>query len=227
MKSYKEFLMESEIDSICSEYNITNYTINDDKTIDVNGDVYLCDRKLTKLPLKFRKVSGYFSCSYNNLISLEGCPSSIDGNFHCGHNQLTTLEGCPKSVNGSFTCFENMLTTLEGCPTMVGDEFDCSNNELKSLVGCPERIGAYFYCDDNKITDFNGISDFFDGGFDCGGNSIYEIWSLFNDVRCIRLLNEFDVIQGNKIILDRLEEVYHQLGMEIPENIQFENYEII
>ena len=31
----------------------------------------------------------------------------------------------------------------------------------------------------------------------------------------------------DKIVLDRLEEVFHQLGMEIPENITFKNYEII
>jgi len=46
-------------------------------------------------------------------------------------------------------------------------------------------------------------------------------------VSCIKWINEFDVIQGNKVIMDRLEEVFHQLDMEIPEEIEFEYYEII
>ena len=53
--------------------------------------------------------------------------------------------------------------------------------------------------------------------------------------KCIKWINEFDVIQGDKIVLDRLEEVFHQLGMDIPQsvvniglkNLTFKNYEII
>ena len=43
-----------DIDSICKEYGIENYTINNDSSIDVNGDVDLAYRRLSKLPLKFR-----------------------------------------------------------------------------------------------------------------------------------------------------------------------------
>ena len=45
------------------EYNIINYTINEDGYIDVDGNVNLY-RKLTKLPLNFNKVTGYFNCDY-------------------------------------------------------------------------------------------------------------------------------------------------------------------
>ena len=41
------------------------YTINDDGSIDVDGDVNLSRKKLTKIPFKFRNVSGSFFC-YNN-----------------------------------------------------------------------------------------------------------------------------------------------------------------
>ncbi len=36
------------------------------------SNVNLCNKKLTKLPLKFNKVNGYFDCSSNNLTTLEG-----------------------------------------------------------------------------------------------------------------------------------------------------------
>ena len=51
------------IDDICKKYKITNYIINPDKTIDVDGDVTLSFSYLSKLPLKFNKVSGNFLCN--------------------------------------------------------------------------------------------------------------------------------------------------------------------
>jgi hypothetical protein len=112
------------------------------------------------------------------------------------------------------------------------------------LVGCPEIIHGDFYCIENQITDFKGVPEFFEGLFYCEENPIEEIYKLFiqedkhiTDLnllfgldglsKCIRWINEFDVIQGNKVIMDRLEEVFHQLEMEIPENITFKHYEII
>jgi len=49
---------DNEIHYICQEYKIKNYTINPDNTIDVNGSVFLYDRKLKKLPLTF-KITRY------------------------------------------------------------------------------------------------------------------------------------------------------------------------
>ena len=69
--------MEQEIHTICEKYNITNYSINPDGSIDVEGDVNLSYRNLTKIPIKFNKVSGYFYCAFNKLTSLENFPKEI------------------------------------------------------------------------------------------------------------------------------------------------------
>ena len=217
MKSYKEFIRESkrDIHSICDEYGINDYTINPDGSIDVNGNIILSydfERgELSKIPLKFAKVIG---------------------DFECDRNQLTTLKGSPRSVVGNFDCSGNQLTSLEYCPESVGGDFDCHSNQLTSLEGLPE-ISGYLNCRHNKITDFKGVSEFFEGYFYCEGNPIEEIYTLFlqedsiNDSKCIQWINEFDVIQGDKIVLDRLEEVFHQLGMVMSENIKFKSYKVI
>ena len=57
------------ISLICEKYGITNYTINGDGSIDVDGDVNFYSKGLTELPLTFNKVSGYFSCANNQLTS--------------------------------------------------------------------------------------------------------------------------------------------------------------
>jgi len=119
------------INAVCSKYNIQNYTINDDYTIDVNGSVYFSNKSLTKIPLKFNIVSRYFYCPNNKLTTLEGCPKEVGDSFSCGENQLTTLKGGPKSVGGDFICRDNKLTTLEGGPEYVGGDFQCKYNPLR------------------------------------------------------------------------------------------------
>jgi hypothetical protein len=132
----------------CKKY-LENYTINPDKTIDVDGDVNLYQKlgKMKKLPVKFGKVSGEFDCRKNNLISLEGCPNYVGGSFLCNQNKLTTLEGCPIYVGDYFSCIDNEITTLEGGPKYVGDFFACENNNLTTLECCPKYVGKTFYSD--------------------------------------------------------------------------------
>jgi hypothetical protein len=136
LKMYESFdvsFSENDIHEICKTYNIINYTINSDGSIDVNGEVDLYGMGLTKLPLKFRNVTGNFYCYNNKLTNLEGCPQSVGSNFYCSYNQLTNLEGCPQSVGSNFDCSYNQLTNLEGCPQSVGSNFDCRNNPIYNI----------------------------------------------------------------------------------------------
>ena len=62
-------MSENEIHRICKEYGIKNYTINSDGSIDVDGNVDITLCYLRSIPVKFNKVTGYFSCS-NNCIHI-------------------------------------------------------------------------------------------------------------------------------------------------------------
>jgi len=169
LKLFESF-NEEDIHSICKKYGIKNYTINEDGSIDVDGSVNLYNMKLTKLPLKFNKVSDDFHCSCNHLTSLEGCPEEINGHFICSDNHLTSLKGCPKEIHGDFYCSYNKLTSLEGCPEKVDGDFYCSYNKLTSLEGCPEEINGYFYCSGNLLTSLEGCPKKINGDFYCNNN---------------------------------------------------------
>jgi hypothetical protein len=110
------------ISLICEKYNITNYTINDDGSIDVNGNVNLSDKGLTELPLTFNKVTGWFDCGRNNLTTLKGSPRWIGGGFYCDHNILTSLEFSPDYVDRDFWCNNNQLTD-NYCDSEIGGKF--------------------------------------------------------------------------------------------------------
>jgi hypothetical protein len=161
IKLYESFRTEQEIADLCSKYNIENYQIRDDGSIDVDGNVDLHGRlgDLKKLPLTFNEVGGYFYCTKNNLTTLEGCPKVVRGFFNCSWNKLTSLEHSPKIVEGSFYCYDNhSITTLEGLENTYIEGLDvrfCS--KLYSLIGFPKKV------DD----------------FDCGDTPIYPIYDTF------------------------------------------------
>ena len=133
MRYLKLFESFEEIDEICREYNISNYTINTDGSIDVNGTVYLWNKKLAKLPLKFNKVNRWFNCSRNKLTSLEGSPKEVNGDFYCHNNNLTSFEFAPKIIRGDFYCYNNNIKSFEYFPIFVKADFLCDNNPIEEV----------------------------------------------------------------------------------------------
>mgnify|MGYP003402237676 CR=1 FL=1 len=211
LREFKLFESEKTIDSICQEYGIKDYTINDDGSIDTNRFT-LYQTNLDKLPLRFNKVSRSFLCYHNQLRSLEGCPKFVGWDFYCNNNKLTSLEGCPASVGNIFYCNDNLLSSLEGCPESINKHFGCHNNKLTSLEGCPKFVGGNFECDNNQIRDFKGFPEYFGGRLLIDNNPVHNIYKLFNDPSKITLFNEYDIIRGNEIILDRLNDFLNEVG---------------
>lgn len=78
-----------------------------------------------------------FDCSFNNLISLEGCPPNVR-ELYCGTNYISSFEGCPPSVE-KLHINHNFLKTLKGCPPNV-KILNCSWNMLTTLNGCPPNL---------------------------------------------------------------------------------------
>ena len=105
---------EQEIHKICKSFEIENYTINPDGSIDVDGNLTIVNRNLYTIPIKFNKVSGDFDCSWNNLISLENSPIEVGGDFICDFNRLKSLVGSPNKIGGYLSCIGYKLETLDG-----------------------------------------------------------------------------------------------------------------
>src|SRR5574344_1738425 len=134
LRKYKIFESNSQIDRICEKYDIKNYTINSDNSVDVDGNVYLWDKKLTSIPLNFNIVNGYFGCGDNHLISLKGCPVRVGNYFSCYSNELTSLQYSPQYVeNGNFSCSRNKIESLQYCTELIRSDFSCRSNKLTSL----------------------------------------------------------------------------------------------
>lgn len=138
---------------------IKNYTINDDLSVDVNGDVDIVNKNLYDIPIQF----GY-----------------IDGNFFCQNNELKSLKGCPKYIEDDFQFYHNNLYDLKYFP----------ENYLDKVL----KKEHYLY-----------LHDFFK-------NPIYDLIILVENYKIpifIKYLNDYNVIQGNKIILESLKEALY------------------
>ena len=167
-------MTNQEIKDICTKYNINNYIINPDGSIDVNDNVDLSDKGLTEIPLKFNRVSGY---------------------FHCYCNELTSLKGSPSYVGGIFDCSNNELTSLIGSPIVIGRNFDCSYNPI-CIVDTSVEIKYRIFIDDTNFDDKIKSLDqekfriLFEYGIDYG---IFNPDGTIKDNRLQSLFNDFEL----------------------------------
>ena len=100
MRTLKEFIIKeglikrqagmdvrTKIEAWLKKYNIENYTINKDFTIDVNGGVDLDEYPDEELPkyIQFNYVKLHFNIQIcEKLKSLRGCPIKCGETFRCG-----------------------------------------------------------------------------------------------------------------------------------------------
>jgi hypothetical protein len=126
------------IQATLDELGVEKYTINDDGTVDVAGDVDLKKKGLDEIPVQFGFILGDFSVQRNNLTSLKGSPVAVKSSFNCMNNKLETLKHSPVYVGNDFACSRNNLQDLDGAPMLVRGDFGCSFNESISANDAEE-----------------------------------------------------------------------------------------
>jgi len=166
---------KEEVEAVLMFFDIKRYTISDELTVDVNGNVDLHGKRRTRIPITFGKVTGDFFCNDNNLTSLKGAPEKVGGYFDCSSNNLTSLKGAPNKVGGGFYCSENNLTSLKGSPNKVGEDFNCSFNNFTSLEGAPEKVDGDFNCSENELETLEGSPKEVGGSFNCSQNKLTSL----------------------------------------------------
>jgi hypothetical protein len=203
LRKYKIFESNTEIDEICEKYKIENYTINNDNSVDVDGNVNLFYKRLKSIPLNFNIVNGWFNCGINYLTSLRGCPVRVGDWFSC-YYQLTSLQYSPQFMeNGKFSCGCNKIESLQYCTELIQEEFFCDNNRLTSLQYHPTVYGK-FICWDNQINTFENFY-YFKEDIDFRGNPIWDIYELFQDMTLIELTRDYGFEYEGEIDLYKLD----------------------
>lgn len=174
----KKFRVDyDKITTICKIFNIENFQINNDGTVDVLGDVDLSGQNLDKLPLKFRVVRGNFDVRKNCLTSLYKCPETITGDLFCQFNFLTSLRFGPKILCGRYFCSYNQITSLVGIPKNFLNDIICNNNALTTLHGAPNvvrNIDISF----NNLNNLKFLPNVILEDLTCRGNMLNNLFDL-------------------------------------------------
>lgn len=134
------------------------FTVGDDLQISVEGSVDFSKMSFTKLPAKFKKVTGRFLISNTPLETLEGCPDEVGEMFNCGYTHISSFEGGPKQIGMSKKEYSNAyyadhcknLTSLKGiaenaeylnigfCDKLK--KFDYMSKEIRLIIACATGI---------------------------------------------------------------------------------------
>lgn len=181
---------------------------------------------ITELPFKFYRCDGDFDISRLKLTSLKNCPEEVGGEFLCFDNKLKTLEFAPKKCV-VFDCSNNELKSLEGCPEC--EKIECSVNSLTTLEFLPTTCRE-ITCDNNSLNTLEHIRNSNITYISVEDNDLLMIpYELYNDgshfylnpiedllgyitnfdirqvteKEILERLEEFDVVDGNKIDTNR------------------------
>lgn len=164
-------------------YDIYNYKINDDGSIDIDGDCIITNMPYDTIPFKINKVDGDFKLMTSNVTSLKNSPTIIDGRCEIVSNPfLLSLDGISKEISDtisiennhriknliglqdivykSFLCTRNInLTSLEGCPRIINGNIDITNNNITNLKFFPEYVKNDCRVCRTRITNLTGLPD--------------------------------------------------------------------
>lgn len=104
LSKYELFVEKRKIKFMCDKFALSNYTINDDLTVDVDRSVWMQSKYddmglIIKLPFKFGTVNGLFDVSKTNIYNFENFPNLIKGTLLINNTKITSLEGMPKIEN--------------------------------------------------------------------------------------------------------------------------------
>lgn len=135
------------VQSWLHQFDIYNYVILDDLSVNIKGDVYLHNTHIEEFKVQFNEVSGSFICSYNRLKSLKGSPRIVEKTFDCSNNQITSLIEGPKQVGRHYDFSYNQVSSLEGLPTFISHDLVAHENPIHNFSHISQYVGKHLYID--------------------------------------------------------------------------------
>ena len=162
--------LQQRIQKWLDDHDVTNYTINQDNTVDVAGDLNLNGLRFKKLPVTFNKVDGSIYLVSSLLETLEGLPATVPGDLHLNATKLQTTKGMPSQIDGSLDISESVFPTFVGSGLKIIEaDLILTKTIIKSFDECPEVGGDIRLENASGFTSLAGMPEAIGGGFYIGG----------------------------------------------------------
>ena len=128
-------IKKRDIEKKLIQYGIKNYYINDDLTVDVDGDLNTSTLAQCLIDVKFGTINGDFDCSRLGLKSLINCPIVVKGDYKISHNRLVRLEGIAEYIGGDLWIQNNYLNELNFYNSNIIGEIYCwGNKDIEDII---------------------------------------------------------------------------------------------
>lgn len=183
------------------------WNLNEDGSVDVDGNVVFSDDEYTSIPNKFGRVTGTFNISGTKIKSLENSPYWVGGDFDCSScESLKNLKGGPTQVCGDLLCDGTWLSSLEGSPRIIGGKMEVYDTEIKNFKGGPNEIGGDILAWSCKITSLEGLPENFNGKVDVSRNHLSTLKGLPKFVSSLLVpYNSLTKLDGCPIVLENFD----------------------
>lgn len=112
---------KKRIKGFCEAFNIVDYIINTDLSLDVDGDVNISNVGLSEIPFKFNNVTGDFNCACNHFTDMFNGPKYVGGFYVVAYNELESFEHFPLTVGKSVIAYENEFDLVNSLPDVEYD----------------------------------------------------------------------------------------------------------
>ena len=128
----------------------STFEINDDLSVDVDGDVDLRDQNLKIIPVKFNRIYGYFSCAQNDLKDASFAPKYVQHSFFAWANPLTSFSNFPSYIGNTLSLLETNINSLHNIHMV------CKHVGGKIMIpsGCSHLLGIFLIKGGNHTVEF-------------------------------------------------------------------------
>lgn len=183
---------EDENENVTPDYSFVEYTIQS-QAITIHGPV------------------SDFTCSDNQIISLDISRNAGLGSLSCGDNLLTSLDVSNNTSLETLYCTGNLLTSLEVSNNMMLTALGCYNNRLTKLDVNGATALTSLTCHENLLTTLDASSNVSLPSLSCSFNQLVSL--VVSDQGVIKTVNcESNRLRGTAIT-ELIESLPDRTGM--------------
>tara|TARA_Y100000389_G_scaffold127220_1_gene124559 strand:- start:1053 stop:1643 length:591 start_codon:yes stop_codon:yes gene_type:complete len=168
------------IEEVLDQYNVVDYSINNDGSVNLTKDITFFKKNLDKIPFNISKAPRVLDFSFNNISSLEGSPEECDTIFYAMNN----------------------ISDLTGV-TITSRLLSLSNNKIEKINFPKEFKTNELLLNHNNIYELTGIPINFNGKIFLNHNPIATCFKT-TDGKDVHVFNSLKIIKDKKVNLKRL-----------------------